>query len=135
MLTPINQIRYPMLSEVLVASDMDLAEVSKAIKALIRITYGERHWALTPKDRLHRATLKKLANLVDQIALLDDLDLYEMGFNCPQQLRRYHSSLQASVPIAYQLGMSKADLRTLDDAHERLWQVMQEVTFIFNGLS
>lgn len=126
---------YPKLSELLTHTETDLTKVGEALRALIRVAYGERHWALTTQERSHRATLHKLVNLIDQLALLDDLDVYELGFNCPLQLRRYHTTLQATIPIAYQRGIDRSHLRTLDDAHQRLWQVMNEVTFIYDGLS
>lgn len=126
---------YPKLSDLLSLSETDLTNVAEALRSLIRVTYGERHWALTAQDRVYRATLKKLVNLVDQLILLDDIDVYELGFNCPQQLRRYHTTLQATMPVGYQRGLEREHLRTLDEAHQRLWQVMNEVTFIYDGLS
>lgn len=100
-----------------------------------RLVYGENHWALMPSQRLHRATIRKLANTLDQFALLDDLDLYELGHTCPQQLKRYDQSMRATVPLAFQLGICKETLRMVEEVHERAWQMLNEVTLLFDGLS
>ncbi|MBL7953978.1 MAG: hypothetical protein JNJ91_02990 [Flavobacteriales bacterium] len=73
-------------------------ECATAVRVMSDLVYGRGHWALMPSQRLHRATLAKLANTLDQLALVDDLDLYQLSFACPEQLKRYDKSLRPPCP-------------------------------------
>jgi hypothetical protein len=127
--------KYPTLNNILALSGADMEQLTGALRHMIQLCYGHRHWALTPYDRKNRATLYKLVNLMDQIVLLDDLDIYDLSFGCPTQLRRYHQSLKETLPIAVDRGIDRETLILVEEAHTRLWQVMNEVTLLFDGLS
>lgn len=99
------------------------------------VAYGTNHWALVCEQRNNRITLTKLANLVDQMALAEDLCVFELGHTCPNQLRRYDACLRATMPLAYANGMDRELLLIAEHAHEKLWQVKNEVTLLFDGLS
>jgi hypothetical protein len=128
-------IHFPRLKELINRSTYTPDECATAVRAMSDLVYGRGHWALMPSQRLHRATLAKLANTLDQLALVDDLDLYQLSFACPEQLKRYDKSLRATVPVAFQLGIAKDSLRKVEEVHERAWQMMNEVTLLFDGLS
>lgn len=128
-------IQFPRLKELVRGSAHDLQDCADAVRRMSRLIYGEDHWVLAPTKRQHRSTLRKLANTLDQLALLDDLDLFHLSFACPEQLRRYDQSLRASVPEAYFSGIDPETLRIVEEVHERTWQLMTEVTLLFDGLS
>lgn len=128
-------IQHPTLKNILALSGANMDQLTEALRKVIQISYGLRHWAILPHERRHRATLLKLVNLMDQIAILDDLDVYELGYACPEQIRRYHRSLQETLPIAVHRGIDHRTLALAEEAHTRLWQVMNEVTLLFDGLS
>jgi hypothetical protein len=128
-------IHFPRLKELITRSTYEPDECARALREMNRLVYGNGHWALMPSQRLHRATIAKLANTLDQLALVDDLDLYQLSFSCPQQLKRYDQSLRATVPVAFKLGIAKDNLRKVEEVHERAWQMLNEVTLLFDGLS
>lgn len=128
-------VQFPSIRELLGHTDKDLTVYIEALRCLITNVYGNRHLALTARQRQHRATLNKLSNLLEQIDLLDDAMPYELGYACPGQVKQYSQSLQESVHHAYHNGIDKDTLRLVEEIHERNWQVMQEVTLLFDGLS
>lgn len=128
-----STIQFPRVKELFAAIDHSLSDVSRSIRELNRAAYGMNHWALTPSHRRNRATLSKLANLVDQIDLLDDQCVFELGYHCPSQLQRYHDSYTETIQIAYTKGIDQRSLEIAELAHERLWQVKNEVTLLFVG--
>ncbi len=128
-------IQFPRLKELVRGSDHGLQDCADAVRRMNRLVHGDDHWILTPAKRQHRATLRKLANMLEQLAMLDDLDLFHLSFACPEQLRRYDQSLRATVPDAYFGGIDPHTLRIVEEVHERTWQMMNEVTLLFDGLS
>lgn len=126
-------IHFPRVKELFATTEHSLSDVALSIRELNRIAYGMNHWALTASHRRNRATLSKLANLVDQLDLLDDQCVFELGYNCPTQLQRYHDSFKETIKIAYLNGMDQRSLAIAESAHERLWQVKNEVTLLFEG--
>jgi hypothetical protein len=128
-------IRCPSLRELLDRSEIELDQVAKALDLVNHFAYGHRHASLMPSERRNRLTLFKLVNLVRYLDLLPDVEVYDIGYRCPEQLRAYHCCLKVSIQRAYSRGIDRVSLRIAEQAHERLWQVQQAVTQFYDGLS
>lgn len=116
-------------------SQIDLVQVANAFDRVNTFAYGHRHAMLLPTERRDRLTLYKLVNLVRYLDLLPNMDVHELGYRCPEQLRSYHHSLRVSIQRAYSRGIDRDTLHIAEQAHERLWQVQQAVTQFYDGLS
>ena len=130
-----RSIVFPKLWEVVATTNHNLYQIALAFREVNEAAYGTNHWALVCEQRNNRITLTKLANLVDQMALAEDLCVFELGYSCPDQLRRYDACLRATMPLAYANGMDRDLLLIAEHAHEKLWQIKNEVTLHFDGLS
>lgn len=126
---------YPSLRALLAQSANDLGQYRQAVNELICFAYGDRHSYLTPAQRNERLHLYRLGNLLERLSLLDDAPIMEWGHRCPDQLRRYDAVLRTSIKSAYDTGLRSPWLQLLDDLHERIWQVLQMVTWQSEALS
>lgn len=126
---------YPSLRDLLAESSNDLVHYRQAVDELIGFAYGDRHSYLTPVQRNERLHLYRLSNLLERLSLLDDAPILEWGHRCPDQLSRYDAVLRVSLKSAYEAGLRGPCLRLLDNLHERIWQVLQMVTWQSEALS
>jgi hypothetical protein len=125
----------PTLSVIVHRTATDLGTYRAAVEELISLVFGHRHTVLTPEQRRDRLTIYKLGNLIGRMELLTDVPVFDIGFRCPEQLRSYHAALMRNCRLAYHAGASGATLRVLDDLHETLWIIHNEVTAFYGGLS
>lgn len=125
---------HPGLRSVLRTSGADLALFAEALTSVAYHAFG-RHHLLTATCRHDRLTLHKLVNLIRQLELTNDAPLYELGFRCPEQLRRYHASLCRSLPRAQHNGLPAEQLKLAEQAHDQLSQVHTVVNSFYDGLS
>jgi len=129
------QAAHPPLQAILARCNGRLVDFKQAVHELIAVAYGHDHGFLGPQERNHRLNLYKLGNLIDRLDLLDDPELIRMGHRCPEQLRSYHCSLKATMPVAYHRGIAREHLEYLDELHQELWSVLQTVTSQAEALS
>ena len=125
----------PTLSVIIHRTATDLKTYREAVEQLIAVAFGHRHAALSATQRRDRLTLYKLSNLIGRMELLTDVPVFDMGFRCPEQLRAYHNTLMRGRHLAHCYGTPVATMRVLDDLHETLWMIHNEVTAFYQGLS
>ena len=132
---PSHVLVHPTMRFLLDRSGMDLPLYREALRELIRRVYGQRQVCWTRSERHDRLALYKLSNLLGKLELLEDAPVFDLGYRCPEQLRTYHASLTKSRQLGYHAGLSQLHHEALDDLHERVWQILNEVTAFYDGLS
>jgi hypothetical protein len=126
---------HPTMRVLLDRSSMELSGYREALAELVTKAYGNRQCLGSVTERRDRLALYKLSNLIGKLDLMADAPVFDIGYRCPEQIRSYHGCLTRSLPRAFQAGLTTVHLAALDDLHERVWQILNEVTAFYDGLS
>jgi hypothetical protein len=128
-------IQYPMLADLLDRCNYSIGMYKAALHIIVGAVYGHDHGMLSARDRRIRLELYKLKSLLTRIELACEQDVFELGFRCPEQLNSYRAALSESMARVEKGTMARNELAVLDDLHERIWQVNNEVKAFYQGLS
>lgn len=126
---------YPNLKQLVQRSNRKLNDYSNALRRLLKVAYGERHLLLTTAQKKQRGTLQKLINLLDQLELMEEVNVFELSFRCPEQLNSYYECVQATIPLAREKGADLMTLTLARQAGDCLLEIHREVTYSADVLS
>jgi hypothetical protein len=132
---PCRQLVYPTLKQLVERSGTSLKDYLDALRSLLHHAYGERHQILSAKQRSNRLRLQQLINVLDQFCLIENVQVFDLGFKCPEQLNAYKDCLNDTIPMARNSG---ADLLTLAYSREVsnfLLEIHTEVIRSYGALS
>jgi hypothetical protein len=130
-----SAIDYPTLRALLPAGAAGLEELAHILERAVLHTFGGPNRLLTAEKRRLRLDLWKLTSLMRQMATLEDVEIFELCFRCPEQMKRYDLAMQALLDLAQR---QKLDEPTIDGIRltlARLWQVRRGITPSVEGLS
>ena len=117
------------------AYDLPPERATAAIRDLAHAAYGLRPGLLDRVSRRHCLDLHRLANVLDQLTLLQERDVLALSFRCPTRMLRYQAALLATIARG---NTSVAETEVVRDAYrtyEVLCKFTEQVTAFYQGLS
>ena len=108
---------------------------ARSLERLIGEVFGGHHSLLTPSQRRLRLDLWKLINLMRQMGTLDDVEVFQLGFRCPEQLKRYDHCVKTLIDMSERKGIDRKTQESALLMHAGLWQICLVVTQFYEGLS
>lgn len=108
---------------------------AQTLERLITEVLGGHHMLLTAGQRRLRLDLWKLVNIMRQMSTMDDVDVFGLGFRCPEQLKRYDHCLETLIDMSRRRGVNDHAMASVLLMHAGLCQVCLVVTQFYEGLS
>ena len=106
-----------------------------ALRHILTVAYGEHHLFITPLQKKNRGLLYKLINLFEQLELIEHVNVFELGFRCPELLGSYNDCLRVVISTAREKGADLTSLALAEQAHQCILEIFQEVTHSYGQLS
>lgn len=128
-------IDYPSMRSILNGDLESMEGHAQALEQLTTAVFGGNHCLLTAQERRIRLDLWKLSNLIRQMGTLDDVEVFQMGFRCPEQLKRYNKCVEILIELSKHRGMEGRKVDSALLIRSGLWQICLAVTQFYEGLS
>lgn len=130
-----SPIDYPSLRTLLHGGAECIETHARSIELLVHEVFGGNHHLLSVEQRWLRLDLWKFVNLLRQMDALEDVEVFELGFRCPEQVKSYERSLETLIEMAERRDLDPERMKSARLAHARVWHVRKAVTQFSEGLS
>jgi len=128
-------IPYPKLHEIVGNSGYSLMSVSAALKDFERMIFPIYFIDQIELQQKDRKTLAKLILTIDQLAMVEDLALFELARGCPRQLDQYDLCLLRLRKKAIGTEVCLHSFTVVGKVHETIRLLSAASRPLYRGLS
>lgn len=128
-------ISYPDLASWSAAYSITPERGIKAIRHLSDVAFGNRPGLLDREQRRYYLDMHRFNNVLEQLCVLQERDVFTLSFRCPSRMMRYQDALTATIARGVTYGASMDAVRDAEQVGKVLSRFVEEVTTFYQGLS